>query len=284
MKQFLFLILCVISFNISSAQTESIQEEIKAFEGEITAITFNNIDKNTQTFSSGVGYNGSTQLQIFAKGNKVLVKNLSLLYCILYDPDNNITTYYCEGLGKGISVDYSELWNVFATFTTKERKFMGVTIPSYSICESPSSIGDIDAFGFKSEFTKLRLENQHAGVDMEFGIIKSISISPALNLTLINGADIDGLPIKYRWTIDLRAGILGQMKGYSGFEVTELNATTIDGSIFEVPENITIEKKEVSDLHGFLMSVGKYLKKNNLFPVQRGEEVTYELDESEWDY
>lgn len=284
MKQILFLILCVISFNISSAQTESIQEEIKAFEGEITAINFSNIDKKTQTLSSGIGYNGSTQLQIFAKGNKLLIKNLSLLYCILHDPDNDITTYYCESIGKGVSLSYLEYWNCHAALSTKKREYKGFTIPSYTICGNPTSIVGLKAFGYNSEFTKLRLENQGIGLDLEIEIINSIHISPALNLTLINGADIDGLPIKFRGTSDLRAGMLGQMKSYYGIEVTELNATTIDSSIFEIPENITIEKKEVSDLYGFLKSVGKYLKKNNLFPDQRGEEVTYELDESEWDY
>ena len=134
MKQFLFLILCVISFNISSAQTESIQEEIKAFEGEITAINFSNIDKKTQTLSSGIGYNGSTQLQIFAKGDKVLIRNLSLLYCILYDPDNDITTYYCESIGKGVSLSYLEYWNCHAALSTKKREYKGFTIPSYTIC------------------------------------------------------------------------------------------------------------------------------------------------------
>lgn len=275
-----FILTLICGLGLSSIQTGA-----QTFQGEFNAVSFNNIDAKIQKYSSGVGYNGAEESTFYCKGNKVLVNDKSLLYAKLFDPDNNIVILYCEGLGKGLSVDYDEYLNCFATFSKKEREFMGYKMPPFTLYELNVTNDNLEAFGHKAEFIKGRLENKYAGTEMDFEIIPSIKISEALNLAMIFGVELDGLPIKFRWTQDNQSKALGRMKSYMGIEVTSLTENNdLDDTIFEVPKNVKVKKGEAKDVSGFLQEIGKYLKKNNFFPDQRGEEITYELNEAEWDY
>lgn len=283
MKKLLIFMCCAFVYNFTYAT--------KTFQGELTTIEFNNLDKKTITFSSMMGYNGACKISYYSKGSKVLVKNHSLCYSILLNPDNQTATYYCELLKEGISINYMEYWNLFATFSNKKRVIkagilfkMPMTMPHNKIYDFNTIVDTLTAFGHKSRFIKGRIENQYAGTDIDIEIIPSLKMSHALNVALVYGTQVDGLPVKFRWNQNNSGGILGRMKSYQGIEIIELNENPINDNIFEIPDFIKIKKKGVGNIHGFLKKVGKYLKKNNLYPNQRNQEVTYELDESKWTY
>lgn len=284
----------------------------QTFEGELSVVSFNNLDKKTEEFSSGVGYNGTERINFYSKGEKVLVRNLSLLYSILFDPTNNVVVYYCEGLKKGISVNYNDYWSGYAVFSKEPRSFMGQKLPEYSLYEFETIADSIQSFGCKAKFLRGRLENQHAGTDVELLLIPDRVISKALRLSLIHGLSVEGLPVKYRWTSHLKfeaafkdsgvkhfkgklrvgrerqhidINIKDNLKSYMGREIIDIKENdNLEDSLFVIPTDIQIEKTNPASLHGFLTEVGKYLKSNNLFPNQRGEEVTYEINDEEWDY
>ena len=88
MKQILFLILCVISFNISSAQTESIQEN---FEGEILIRVYQYYPKEAQKVMQC--HSGVDTVRILIKGEKIISYNKSTQVTSIINPNSTITFY-----------------------------------------------------------------------------------------------------------------------------------------------------------------------------------------------
>lgn len=254
------------------------------FEGKLQVVTFNNMDKKTEGFSSGIGYNGATELEIIVKGDKVLVNNKSLFYSTLYDPESGFVYFWSEKLGEGISIDYQKYCEMFQVFTKKDRKFLFTVIPGYTY--NLSVVTDkIESFGHPAQFLSGRIENKTAGVDVDLEIIPSISIPFGLNMALTYGIDIEGFVSKFRWTMDNRVALVGQFKGYQGIDVKSMDMSyQPTEEDFKIPDSVIIKKKGPADLHGYCKKLGKYLKKNNLFPDQTNSEVIYELNENEWSY
>lgn len=254
------------------------------FEGKLQVVTFNNMDKKTEGFSSGIGYNGATELEIIVKGDKVLVKNKSLFYSTLYDPESGFVYYWSEKLGEGISIDYKKYCEMFQVFTKKDRRFLFTVIPGYTY--NLSVVTDkIKSFGYPATFLSGRIENNFAGVDVDLELIPSMSIPLGLNMTLTYGMDIEGFVSKFRWTMDNRVALVGQFKGYQGIDVKSMDMSyQPTEEDFKIPDSVKIKKKGTKDLHGYCKKLGKYLRKNNLFPDQTNSEVIYELNEDEWSY
>ena len=274
----------------------SISTYAQTFEGILHVTSIYNLDKKTAFFSSGMGYNGNAIWTYYVKGNKVLAQHNTLQYSTLYNPDEDLVTIYCEGLGEGISLNYTEYWNLMVCFTNKKRY---ISIPSvtgtikkeqtpFTLYQLSVKAENLEAFGYKSKFIEGVLENMYMGTRIETEVIPTIKISQALNLAMIYGTDIDGLPIKFRYTQDNAGSValLGKMKNYQGVVVNEFKTdTNLDDSFFQIPSGINVKEKGVGSIHGFYKKIATYLKKNNLYPGQGDvKEVTYELDESEWDY
>lgn len=275
----------LIALPILLLSYDIIYGEAPVFQGELSTIAFNNIDRKIENISTGLVYNGAEKITFFCKGNKTLARNKSLLYSILFDPDSGTVTYFCNGTNEGLSIDYLEYWTIYANFSKVERSIMGIKLSDYSVYEVKTLCDTTKHLGFKSKFVRARLEDKYAGTDMEYFILPEFSITPALNLAMVNGMELNGLPIKFRWTQDSKAFLLGRTKLYKGFEVTEIKEdNNLDNSIFSIPPTIKVKKGNIGNIKGFLKKVNKYLKSTSLHPDLQGEKVFYELNENEWDY
>lgn len=258
--------------------------EPEQFQGRLEIVTFDNIDKTTEKFSSGVGYNGAVEMALFVKGNKVLVADKSHHYNTLLDPDKNEVTIWCEGLGKGMSCDYGEYLVAFSALSNKPRSIMGHPLPVYTVYDIKVITDTLKAFGRDARFVKGRLENIYAGTDVDAEIIPSVRMPEALNLTLVYGLDVEGLAVKFRFAQDNRGAYVGQLKAYRGVEVKSMDMFDVEDRVFDIPSGVKIKKGKVHNIDGFLKDVSKYLKKENLFPGQGTPEVIYELNEDDWSY
>lgn len=256
-----------------------------AFSGKVEAVKFNNIDENTQNYSSGIGYNGTEEVEYIISGEKTLLNNKSLHYTTLFDPAANVVAVWCEGLGKGLSIDYSDYTNMMGVFMREPRTLMNITLPPYSVYEISTVARPADVLGYPAAFKRGRLENQYAGTSIEVETVESLSIPASARIAMCSGLDVDGLVTKFRWTIDNRAGAAGQFKGYQGLEATAIIPDgNIDTSTFTIPKKIKMTKAGADKLDAFYKEIGKYLRKNKLFPGEGAQEVTYELNEDDWSY
>lgn len=253
----------------------------ESFTGKMEVISFQNIDKSTIRFSSGIGYNGACNEVVLVKDNIVLVENISLKYTTLLNPKNKKVYIWCTPLGEGIIVDYDEYLAIFSTYSNIERYYLGVKLQNYvydiTADSTPRNIFDKAAIFYQG-----RIECKSSGVDVKCEVIPSIQSPLALQCVLQNGFNVQGLVTKFMWTIDTR--FLGiKLKGYKGMDVQSIDWEYIPSDEeLSIPTSIRFEEKKSSSVHGFYKKISKYLKKNHLFPNQTGEEFIYEINEDEW--
>lgn len=100
------------------------------FEGKLNVYTFNNLDGATQGLSSGLGYNGSAEIDYYVTENKMLRHDKTLHYYMLFDKEADKVYIWSDASDKGIYVPYNDYIGVFGVFTPNERKFMMVTLPA----------------------------------------------------------------------------------------------------------------------------------------------------------
>lgn len=254
----------------------------KTFIGRMEIVTFQNMDKTTQRFSSGIGYNGACREIVLVGENGLLVENKSLRFSKLIDADKGRVYIWCNGLGEGIDVDYNEYMAVFSTFSNRTRTYLGVELQKYNYdlrCDSDSII----SFGKDAISCLGRIECKSSGTDIKKCVYIPAFESPQfLQCVLQDGFNVDGLVVKFMWSIDTRVwGI--KLKGYKGMEVQSIDWDYAPSKEdLTPPSGIVFKKKRINGVQGFYKKIGKYLRKNKLFPDQTGDEFIYEIDENEW--
>lgn len=273
-------ILCLLCVAILGGQNMSAE----IFTGKMEMVSFQNIDEKTIQYSSGIGYNGACKESVIVNATKTLVKNNSLQYSTLLDADAKKVVIWCEKMGEGVEIDYKTYLITFNTFVDEPRVVMNYTVPPYKY-NLKQTAANLEAFGKPACFYSGTLENDNAGVSVQLEVIPSLECTPALQCILLYGLNVKGLPVKFRWNIDNRVEMLGQFKSYKGLEVESIDSNyTPSDSDFSIPGKVKIKRIKIWELDGFLQKIGKYLKKNKLFPDQTGNEFIYELNEDEWSY
>lgn len=276
------LIMILILFNAADANS-------KDFQGRLEIVRFINIDNKTQSMSSDVGYNGASRETITVSEDKVLVENKSLLYSMLFNLKTNQLFIWCEKMEEGIIVNCSAYVTLFSTFAKEPRYYGKTKLPQY-LYNLKLTQDKLTSFGISSSIYSGRLECDMGkfsiGTDFQCEMIPSYSISQILQCVLLNGLNINNyMPIKFRWTSYSKGSVINNMKNYIGWEVQSIDWDYIpNDAIFSIPQNIQFKNFSIEKLHSFYKKIGKYLRKNNLFPDQTGEEFIYEINEEEWSY
>ncbi len=274
------------------------------FEGELNVYTFNNIDGASQNLSSGLGYNGSAEIDYYVTENKMLRHDKTLRYYMLFDKEADKVYIWSDVSPKGIYVPYKDYIAFSNIFSPNERKFLMISLPAPKVYDINEVKSGYQSFGHDAKFYTVRIELETPSMmgkkntnvtDIEMETISGYDMSEALRADLVYGTDVPGFVTKYRWVQELNAkglgligkavGIKDHMKGSQGIEVRSIKPQKIDIAVFNLPENVKFSKKSVAGLHGYYKSISKGLKKQKLFPGEDGNPVvTFEVNEDEWSY
>lgn len=275
MKQFLFLILCVISFNISSAQTESIQEN---FEGEILIRVYQYYPKEAQKVMQC--HSGVDTVRILIKGEKIISYNKSTQVTSIINPNSTITFYPL--IQKGIETptiipdnDAIEMIKQSYTFINNENPikingvecniiiaqksdYGGTNIITLAIAKNsinlPYSVRQLLDFNMISNGIAMRTINEHKKSGTANSLSKIGSLMTGLKLSNDNSFDL-----------------------YHAQEIISITKKPIDSSNFEIPNGIKLEKFETNDIMS-INKVSSELQKKN-YKYLRSKKLLHEDSE-----
>lgn len=279
-----FLFMCVMVIPLFA-------QERKIFEGELHYKAFENIDRNAEKYSLGLSYNGSRRITILVKGNKTLYKDESIHMNALLDPDNNFITFYSDVIKQGIRFDYGRYVNTYlSVFASK-----GTSIYlKGNIIQMPPLIyrfetekENFDFLGYNTDYIKGRIEYQASGVSLEIYRTSKYLMPRSTYAIQLYGIELDGLITKFTYQTDADLGLDGKrkLKGFSCMELQEAVERDVDDSEIIVPHDIVVENStSVFKICKLCKRNEKQLKKLNMYPNQEVQDVTYKIDDENWDF
>lgn len=256
------------------------------FEGVLKYRNFENHSKAVRNLSKGMAYNGARDMELLLKGNKILIKDMSMHYHVLIDPDAGSVVIFNDYIKKGLKSNYKKYAEQYLSGLTPKVTVEGQT-KDFNIRETGESqtINDMKCNRYAGKLTVGVKGLKPVETDVDVWYAADIEVDPIIG-AFLNGLPVPGIPVKL--TVDQQGSvpIIGKMNSYIASELHSIEARPVEDSEFEIPADYEIK---VTDSPFKMLSLygqtTKYLKKNNMYPgaADKDSEVTYKIEE-EWDF
>lgn len=250
------------------------------FEGELHYRNFENYSRNARMFTGGECYNGSRNLRIIIKGDKVHIVDETLNVHKLALPEKEMLIVYSDltksGIIKSLYADLSDpsdsveakLDEYGATLTSKEKEYKGEKCLVYKGKIVPGSA------------------NFNMSTTYEVWCTRQYIFPSYTSSLILQKIKISYIPLKWTYEAHGKTPIIGKSDTFIASELTKISPRKVDDFEFETPKGYKfITTDSQNKLAGFYRDVRKELRKQNKYPgdADADTDITYKI-EDEWDF
>jgi hypothetical protein len=269
MKKFNFIL--IISLCISFLSNG---QEKKYFEGELLYRNFENYSPKMLKATNCINYNGARYVRIIIKGSSIHEIDETMHIHTLILPDQNKVIVYSDLLKKGQEYFYND-------YLTTEHNML----PTNQKKEHNGELCDVYQFHrdttiYSGTSINLKFDNEQ-WLSTKYNVYKSY-------WEIFNCTNVFGIVTKGVINVKTHAKIFGDMNSFVASELKDIKERSVSTEEISIPEgyNITPATSANESLNGVVKlwkENTKYLKQNNMYPVQKNSEVTYQIDKN-WDF
>src|SRR5574344_1207335 len=277
MKRIYILIILICSFFMLSAQDKEF------FEGELLYRTFENHSEVVLKFSKGVAYNGARNTRIIIKDANIHRIDESLHIHTLLLPTRNKAIIYSDLLKKGLEFSYDDFTSTYLATFSPQKSNQDSHIENTMILTRDkrrvlNELCDI----YKGQYNVGDSDNK-INSDIDVWVIPKYKVFKSYWAT-INGLHMPGIVAKYTYNQKGHVFLLGTLASYVASELKQITPREVSPSEIVVPNDCYIKTSASSnDLLDFHEQTTNYLKKHNMYPTQKNNDIIYKINEN-WDF